>query len=181
MAESIVLRDAVGDEASLLFDFLYRHGVNKWNHLPEGPIRTHLNNIAHGTAFAVLAERRGQLLGFVSFDLGTDMARYQPAGREHESQGIIHEAAVHRDWCGQGIGTRLLNTAVDRLVEMGCREVYVGRHDENSGSAGMMRKAGFEVIAVFDDPRRTSGNRKTAISRRIIPLQQSPAMASPGS
>lgn len=164
----MALRDADASDIPALIAFLYEHGVNEWNHLPEGPIAAHLHRIADGTAQAVIAERAGELAGFVSSEIGLDMARYQPDERKTEPHGIVHEAVVHRDDVGLGIGSRLLSALVRRLGQMGCREVYVGRHDENLGSAGMMRKAGFEVIDVFDDPRRTSGNRRTAISRIIV-------------
>lgn len=168
MTEPITIRHAVPAEIPALIRFLYDHGVNEWNHLPEGPITEHLNRIADATTQAVVAERSGELVGFISSEIGLDMACYQPEGRKNEPHGIIHEAVVHRDFVGQGIGSQLLTAAVQRLSEMGCREIYVGRHDENPGSAGMMRKAGFQVIDVFDDPRRTSGNRRTAISRLTI-------------
>lgn len=166
--DAITIRDADADDISALFDFLYEHGVNQWNHLPEGPIRTHLQGIAKGTTHVVIAEEAGQLVGFVSFELGTDMARYQPKDRKDAIHGVVHEAVVHRDQCGKGIGAQLLSAVIQRLSVLGCREAYVGRHDENLASAGMMRKAGFEIIDVFDDSRRTCGNRKTAISRRVI-------------
>lgn len=162
------IRRANADDTATLLAFLYDHGVNEWNHLPEGPIRAHLAGIAAGTSHAVVAEQDGRLIGFVSLELGRDMARYQPAERQGEVHGIVHEAVVHREHCGQGIGTRLLTEAVKRIAELGCRDVYVARHAENLGSAGMMRKAGFAVIDEYDDPRRTSGNRRTAVSHRAI-------------
>lgn len=164
----ISLRNADAADIPALIAFLYEHGVNEWNHLPEGPISAHLNRIADGAAQAVLAECAGKLTGFVSSEIGLDMARYQQDVRRTEPHGIIHEAVVHRDHVGQGIGSQLLAALVQQLAELGCREIYVGRHDENLGSAGMMCKAGFEVIDVFEDPRRTSGNRRTAISRIIV-------------
>lgn len=167
-APAFTIRPARVDDVPTLCELLFDHGVNEWNHLPRGPVTAHLQGIAHGSAHAVLAEQDGRLIGFVSFDLGLDMADYQPEDRESALHGLIHEAVVRREYSGRGFGTQLLVAAVNRLKELGCREVYVGRHDENPGSAGMMRKAGFEVIDVFDDPRRTSGNRKTAISRIII-------------
>ncbi|MFO0919211.1 MAG: GNAT family N-acetyltransferase [Planctomycetaceae bacterium] len=165
----LAFRSAVAADIPVLCEFLFDHGVNDWNHLPEGPIRAHLGGIAVGNAHAVLVERENRLLGFVSFELSNDMANYQPPDRRTALHGVIHEAVVGRDCQGQGLGTQLLSAAVNRLTELGCREVYVARHDENPGSAGMMRKAGFEIIDVYDDfARRSSGNRRTAISRRLI-------------
>jgi L-amino acid N-acyltransferase YncA len=166
---ALLIRSARADDIPALCEFLFDHGVNEWNHLPEGPIKAHLARIADGSAHAVLAERDGALVGFVSFELSREMAKYQSPERRDAVHGVVHEAVVHRDLCGQGIGSRLLSAGVERLAELGCREVYVGRHDENAGSAGMMRNAGFEVIDVYDDfDRRTSGNRRTAVSRRVI-------------
>jgi L-amino acid N-acyltransferase YncA len=166
---SLALRRGRADDIPALIELLFDHGANEWNHLPELPIRAHLNRIADDRARAVIAEEHGALVGFVSFELGTDMAEYQPPERRPSIHGIIHEAVVRRDRCGRGIGAQLLEAAVQWIAELGCREVYVGRHDENLGSAGMMRKAGFEVIDVYDDfSRRTAGNRRTAICRRII-------------
>lgn len=162
------IRPAVAADVATLRSFLFDHGVNEWNHLPDGPITAHLQGIATGAAQAVVAEREGRLLGFVSFELSRDMDHYQAADRKLELHGVIHEAVVDRALCGQGLGSRLLNAAVERIAKLGCREVYVARHDENAGSAGMMRKAGFEVIDVYNDfSRRTAGNRRTAVSRRI--------------
>jgi L-amino acid N-acyltransferase YncA len=163
------IRHATAADVPALCDFLFDHGVNEWNHLPKGPITAHLEGIATGQAHGVLAELENRLLGFVSFVLSHDMAQYQSPDRKSSLHGVIHEAVVDRSFCGQGLGSRLLTAAVERIAEMGCREIYVGRHDENAGSAGMMRKAGFEVIDVYDDfTRRTAGNRRTAISRRIV-------------
>ncbi len=164
-----VIRPAVAADVSALGDFLFDHGVNEWNHLPKGAIRAHLQGIAMGDAHAVVAEQEGRLLGFVSFELSRDMAKYQPPDRRSALHGVIHEAVVDRRRQGQGIGAELLSAAVASLGEMGCREVYVARHDENPGSAGMMRKAGFEIIDVYDDfERRSTGNRRTAISFRLV-------------
>ena len=68
--DSISLREAQAKDIPALCEFLFDHGANEWNHLPEEPITAHLNRIADGLAYAVLAEENGQLIGFVSFELG---------------------------------------------------------------------------------------------------------------
>lgn len=163
------IRCANADDISKMCELLFDHGVNEWNYLPWEPITAHLRGIADGSTSAVIAEQNGVLLGFVSFVIGYDMANYQPTGRETAPHGIVHEAVVRRESAGQGIGSQLLIESVNNLAARGCHEVYVSRHDENLASAGMMRKAGFAIIDVFDDfVRRTTGNRRTAVSRKII-------------
>ena len=73
---------------------------------------------------------------------------------------------VHCDSRGQGIGSRLLEECKERLRALGAERIYVERHEENRASAGMMRKAGFEIIDTFFDPdRRPTGSRNTVVSR----------------
>ena len=87
------------------------------------------------------------------------------------ANGIVRhvgEAVVHRAHRGRGLGSRLLTAAVERMRAMGLREIYIERHEDNEGSAGMMRKAGFEVIDVYDDPRRrVVGSGRTSVSRLL--------------
>lgn len=46
----------------------------------------------------------------------------------------------------------------------GVGDVFIERHEENAGSAGMMRKAGFREVRTFNDPeRRATGSRRTTL------------------
>jgi hypothetical protein len=48
-------------------------------------------------------------------------------------------------------------------------EVFIERHEENPGSAGMMSKAGFVEIDTCHDPaRRALGSRRTTVCRLSI-------------
>ena len=98
--------------------------------------------------FAAVVDRSGFSAAADALDLSTTSVTRQVAALEKR------------------LGTRLLKAAVSRLLQMGLTEIYVERHEENEGSAGMMRKAGFVVIDVFDDPRRRDvGSRRTSVSR----------------
>ena len=88
------------------------------------------------------------------------------AERRDLAHGYICEAVVHRDMVGQGLGSRLLRRAVERLAAQGVADIYIDRHEENAGSAGMMRKAGFVEIDSYADPeRRPHGSRRTTVCR----------------
>lgn len=144
--------------------FIFEHGANPWNYLPQEAVLGHLHGIVEGSVQAVVAEQAGELVGFVTYLHSSNCRDYQPAQRRDLPQGYIGEAVVHRDLTGQGFGARLLGEAVSRLVEQGVRDIYIERHEENSASAGMMRKAGFVEVCTFSDPeRRANGSRRTTL------------------
>lgn len=169
----MILRDATLSDVAGMLPFILEHGPNPWNHLPEEEIAAHLRAIGAGTVSGVVALDGRAIVGFATFHVTGDFARYQARGRSDAAHGYIREAVVHREYAGQGLGTRLLSLAVERLARLGMREVYIDRHEENAGSAGMMRKAGFAEIDVYDDPeRRPSGSRRTAVCR--VAMHQTP-------
>ncbi|WP_222423695.1 GNAT family N-acetyltransferase [Lysobacter antibioticus] len=157
---------AVPEQIGEILALIREHGPNPWNFLPELELAEHLAAIRRGRTQAVVAVQECAIVAVVTFEPSDAFHRYQPAGREVEWQGYVREAVVHRAHRGRGLGSQLLTAAVARLQRMGLSEIYVERHEENEGSAGMMRKAGFVVIDVFDDPRRRDvGSRRTAVSR----------------
>jgi len=161
-----VMQAAMPEQVGEILALIREHGPNPWNFLPDVELAAHLSAIRRGRTQAVVALRDGEIVAVVTFEPSDAFHRYQPSGREIEWQGHVGEVVVHRGHRGQGLGTRLLKAAVSRLLQMGLIEIYVERHEENQGSAGMMRKAGFVVIDVFDDPRRRDvGSRRTAVSR----------------
>ena len=145
---------------TLIFD----DGVNIWNYLPEDGIGEHLEDIALGRAFGVLALEQGQLIGAVTFGLSTDFDDYLPPQARGTPQGYVSEAVVRRDRTGQGWGTRLLRLALVELGKLGAERVFIDRHEENLASAGMMRAAGFVEIDTYADPRRRPhGSGRTTV------------------
>jgi L-amino acid N-acyltransferase YncA len=138
------------------------HGPNPWNWLPPDGVQQHMQDIADGHAHAVLAFEGEELLGAVTFCETQRFSRYQPTGQTNRAQGYICEAVVHGGHSGKGLGSLLLRSAVEQLKTLGMQEVYIDRHEENAASAGMMRKAGFEVVDTFAEPaRRPHGSGRT--------------------
>ena len=152
-----------------LHDLIFDHGANTWNYLPDEGIREHLDDIAQGRAFGVLALEEGQLIGAVTFGLSTDFDHYLPERARGTPQGYVSEAVVRRDRTGQGWGTRLLRLALVELGNLGAEWVFIDRHEENLASAGMMRAAGFVEIETYADPRRRpdGSGRTTVCSYRL--------------
>ncbi|MFI8479744.1 GNAT family N-acetyltransferase [Pseudomonas sp. NPDC078700] len=161
---SIRLRLAYAADIDAMGSLIFEHGPNQWNYLPPAQVNAHLQAVASGEVDAMLADTGSELLGFVSYCLSSDFARYQPLERINNPQAYICEAVTARQVAGQGLGSRLLMAAIDALAEQGVKDIYIERHEENAASAGMMRKAGFNEIDCFDDKaRRPNGSGRTSV------------------
>ncbi|UXY54322.1 GNAT family N-acetyltransferase [Pseudomonas tohonis] len=164
MTAGFQLRAARAQDIESLAGFIFEHGPNPWNFLPEAEVREHLGGIAEGRVQACLAEQAGHLAGFVTFYRCEAFAEDQDGTRGGLPRAYICEAVVHRELAGRGLGSRLLAAVVERLAAQGVGDVFIERHEENAGSAGMMRKAGFREVRTFDDPeRRATGSRRTTL------------------
>ena len=163
-AGSLSVVAARAEHLPALQALIFEHDANVWNYLPEDGIREHLDDIAQGRDYGVLALQDGQLLGAVTFGLSTDFDRYLPPQTRGTPQGYVSEAVVRRDWVGQGLGTRLLREALASLSSRGVSSVFIDRHEENLASAGMMRRAGFVEMDTYADPRRhPHGSGRTTV------------------
>ena len=168
MENKLVLRKAGCADVPAMQAFIFEHGANQWNFLPEDGIAAHLADIENGATQALLAMQGAELAGLVTFMASSALAHYQSGAdrRRRRGHGYICEAVVHRAHAGRGIGTQLLLEAVACLRAQGLSEIFIERHEENLASAGMMRKAGFVEIDLFDDPeRRASGSCRTSVSK----------------
>lgn len=166
---AILLRDATAFDADSVQALLFDHGPNPWNWLPpEGVART-LQQLVAGLCRGVLAEDGTVLVGVVLYRRADPYPSLRPDDVDSAQCGYIVEAVVHRDYAGQGIGARLLQAACLQLASDGLRWVIADRHEENGPSGGMMRKAGFSQLGVYDDPtRRPSGSGRTAVCGRYL-------------
>ena len=63
------IRRAAAHDIAGMTELIFAHGANPWNHLPRVEVTAHLQAIAKDSVQAMLAERDGKLLGFVSFEL----------------------------------------------------------------------------------------------------------------
>jgi hypothetical protein len=81
------IRQTPARDIDNLCALIFEHGPNPWNYLPRDEVTAHLQAIADGAVQAVLAERDGELLGFVSYQLSRHFECYQAeARRPHGSR-----------------------------------------------------------------------------------------------
>lgn len=148
MGKELDIREARAEDVPAMKEILFGDGAVEWNWLPRPAVDEHLDGVAAGKTGGLVALGREGVVGFVTF----------------RPDGFLTECAVRRSAAGKGYGTRLLKTAARILFARGAKEVTADRHEDNAASAAMMRKAGFEVVKVYDDPeRRPTGTRRTAL------------------
>jgi RimJ/RimL family protein N-acetyltransferase len=166
--ENILIRGATPNDVDEIRRLVLDHGTTQpkdWNHFPREDLEKHLAKIASGTDYALLAFDGSLLVGMVSFTIGSFYPEYESVTSREEPKGYIVEALIHSDFAKHGIGTQLLERAKAVLTGKGVSSIYAKHHEENSPSEALLRKAGFRLIDVLPDPRRTSGSGRTAIER----------------
>lgn len=95
---------------------------------------------------------------------GNPAAVFSNAG-DISAAGSEWIAVVAKSFAGQGLGSRLLTEACNKLRDMRKQRIYVDRHEENLASVGMMRKSGFVEIDTYEDlARRSVASRRTTVS-----------------
>ncbi len=145
---------------------LLEEGPNDWNFLSEESIDSQFQLIRDGSALAVLAEN-DEVLGFAVLISGefcpSKIGKYATLS----SIDYIGDVVVNKSHSGKGIGNKLLNECVAIARDRNSAAVYIERHEENLASAGMMEKAGFEMVETYYDPtKRFVGSKNTSVLKK---------------
>ncbi|MCX2979890.1 GNAT family N-acetyltransferase [Halieaceae bacterium IMCC14734] len=142
---------------------LLEEGPNEWNYLTHESIDHQFSLIKEEKAIAVLAEG-DRIVGFsVLIFRGACSGKVEKYSLLAQT-AYINDVVVSARHSGKGLGCDLLLEAVSLASRDGCDSVYIERHEDNVASAGMMRKAGFEIVDTFHDPKkRSSGSRNTVM------------------
>ena len=160
----IIYRRTIASELKDLKSFLFEHGTNPWNYLPLDGVDKEFDIVSKGAASIIVAVDNARLLGFAIFYHPNSLPSQYLQYTESKPTIYIAEAVVHKDYTGQGIGYHLLCSIIDQAADFNASLLLIDRHEENMASAGMMRKAGFELLTIYNDPkRRHYGSCNTAI------------------
>lgn len=160
--------EIVRPDVDTFYQFFMNHGVNEWNYLPSHELRAHLELTRLDTVRLVAAFQSGKLVGVATYEVGDFYPHLRVNSETAEPAGYVSEVTIHRDHQSRGLGAKFLLYIADILREEGVREVFAKRHEENLGSAGMMKKVGFKIRDVFEDPIRTSGSRRSIVEGLLL-------------
>ena len=146
---------------------LLEEGPNEWNYLSQSSIDDQFKLIEDGSAIAVLCESN-EILGFAILIF----REYSPSKLEKYTNlsliDYINDVVVKKSCSGKGIGKRMLNECVSISQSRNSTAVYIERHEENLASAGMMQKAGFEIVETYYDPeKRFVGSKNTSVLKKV--------------
>ncbi len=144
-------------------ELLLKEGPNEWNYITDASIGHQFQLINQGKAIPVLAEDTC-IVGFAVLIIKEACPAKLSKYAALSDIAYINDVVVASSQSGKGLGNRLLKESIKLAGNEKCSHVYIERHEENLASAGMMRKAGFELVETFYDPnKRTTGSRKTSV------------------
>jgi len=160
----IEYRIALVEEIDELKRLLWKYGPNEWNYLTEESVNAEFDLVVGGTAQAVVAIVEQQVVGFAVLMSGEACPPYIIKYGHLKDMNFIGDVVVSSEHSGLGIATRLLNECIALSEKAGVTKVLIERHEENLASAGMMRKAEFEIVDTLHEPhKRTTGSQNTVI------------------
>ena len=144
-------------------ELLLKEGPNEWNYIADESIDHQFQLLNQGKALAIVAEE-SSIVGFavviVKEACPPKLSKYAALS----DIAYINDVVVSSSQSGKGLGSQLLKASVKLAGKEKCSNVYIERHEENLASAGMMRKAGFELVETFHDPgKRNMGSRNTSV------------------
>ena len=163
MSLKIHTRPLLENDFDVLRSLLLTEAPNQWNYITEDTIHSQFVRLKQGEATAALLEDN-QIVGFSIMLLREACPVAFEKYEERDNMAYIEDVVVSKNYAGRGHGTQLLLESMKQAHRHNIGVVYIERHEENLASAGMMRKAGFEIVETFNNPeKRTSGSRRTVI------------------
>lgn len=134
----------LGDEigiSKIFIDGLKRNtwnytGINKYTNKKLEDLRKSLSSKKNIKYFIAIDSKTDKIIGSVSYD-------FRKVGRLRHR--IDLHWGVHPDFSGQGIGTKLLNFALDDANKKGFKRAEAEVAVKNNGSVKMALKCGFKI------------------------------------
>jgi len=141
-----------------LFQFNKTYGSTPHNFIPEGPVREHLGKIATGETVVWGAFANGEMVGFISGEVGGGYWLQTGAGQD--ATCFINEFVVNPTHRGKSIGKYLTKITVDAKlgifgINPQIKEMYTTFHIDNMGSrTAFIKGGGYEEVMTYSDAFR---------------------------
>ena len=148
---------------------LWDYGPNEWNHLTSEGVEAEFSLVENGNAQVIVAINDNEIIGFAVLIDGLFCPNYLKKYCQMEQMKFVGDVVVSSLHSGKGVATKLLEECLSAAKTHKVSTVLIERHQENLASAGMMRKAGFEIVDTFYDPeKRVVGSRNSVILQYVI-------------
>lgn len=137
---SIKIRNAtVGDKHNIVE--LIRDFAREWG--DESPITPAFveGHLASPVDFILVAEWDGQFAGLLGYSLRLDLWHAAPCC-------YIADVVVKEKFRGQGIGTELIKTVLEKAKSAGCAEVSLTVEQDNPRAQALYKRLGIDEVVV---------------------------------
>lgn len=133
----ILIREAEPEDATAVVHLIRQLGDD--SQLTEGYV---LNYLMGTDRHILLAEFNNQIRGLLSYSARADLY--------HAGNSILIEELVVDKACrGQGIGSALINSLMEKLQSIGCKEVCLAVMPENKEAIRFYKRHGLVEEALF--------------------------------
>lgn len=138
---SILIRPARKEDAAVIAHLVALLATNLQESSPvdESYVRNYLDTTGGGV---LVAEVKGEVAGVLSYTLRPNLYHAAPTC-------LIEELVVKEGFRDGGIGSRLLEAAVEMAKEYGCAEVSISALTTNRKALDLYRRLGFVDEAVL--------------------------------
>lgn len=117
MEPKILIRKAVDLDIPMMQRFIFAHGQNPWNFLPEKEVKEHIVEISSQKVQAYIADIDHDCVGFACFYLGLPLSCQKYQEKSDRSVAYLSEIVVDREHVGKGIGSALVQAVKEFLKE----------------------------------------------------------------
>ncbi len=140
-SEMVVIREAHGGDEGVITALIRELAAVNGEETPitEAYVKEYLKNSA---TVVLLAAVENKVVGLLSYLVSPNL--FHAA-----SSALIDELVVREEYRGQGVGSALMQSAMQRLQKASCAEVSVTTMFENKAAQAFYLKQGFTDQALF--------------------------------
>ncbi len=111
--------------------------------IPPSQVEDNLSQILDNPAYLILlAEEEGNIVGLINVHFRNTLFHPGPSA-------LIDELVVDTRFRGRGIGTALIESAIEEAKRRGCVEIEISTESDNTSAIEFYKKRGFTHSAVL--------------------------------